>query len=175
MPPPLRCTIGPTGTTCVPIDPKKPGERCYWPPNNGCALPVTSHTFSVGATICRYGAPGGSYGAVPGTEFPKCSLPRDTDCSKYTCYEVTCPVTAESCKIAPWFGQPGGGTQYKFTPPLGSNSCLKVKTGASPSPTPIVKPSATPIVKPSTTPPRNPIPVPKQPTSPPPVGGPKKR
>jgi len=37
-----------------------------------------------------------------------------TDMNNYHVYKVVKPIQVESAEIAPWFGESGGGIQYKF-------------------------------------------------------------
>ena len=41
--------------------------------------------------------------------------PFGTDKKPYTIFEVVKPVEVRSGKIAPWFGEKGGGIQYEFS------------------------------------------------------------
>lgn len=54
------------------------------------------------------------YFAKEGESFQHRSLPRNTDLSQYHRFVVKKPVHVELAIIAPWFGEPGGGVQYKI-------------------------------------------------------------
>jgi filamentous hemagglutinin len=40
-------------------------------------------------------------------------LPPGSEARAYVKLEVLKPINAQAGEIAPWFGQPGGGTQFK--------------------------------------------------------------
>ena len=42
-------------------------------------------------------------------------MPIGTDKKPYTVFEVVKPVEVQAGKIAPWFGEKGGGIQYEFS------------------------------------------------------------
>lgn len=69
----------------------------------------------VGTRIDRYGYDSGSFAAPEGTPVWMRSLvPGTVETKPYQVYEVQKPVLVLSGKAAPWVGQGGGGTQYKF-------------------------------------------------------------
>jgi Tuberculosis necrotizing toxin len=95
-------------------DPKyydKDGNPIY-PPNNGFDGPVSNTTLAPGSKIDRFGRPDGRFFSDAGTPFENRAMPGGGPPSQYTMYEVLKPLPVQSGKIAPWFGQPGGGTQY---------------------------------------------------------------
>lgn len=47
-----------------------------------------------------------------GTPYEKRALAPGTELKPYSVFEVTKPIEVQAGKIAPWFDQPGGGTQY---------------------------------------------------------------
>lgn len=49
-----------------------------------------------------------------GTPYTERALPMGTDKKPYTVFEVVKPVEVDAGKIAPWFGEKGGGIQYEF-------------------------------------------------------------
>jgi hypothetical protein len=57
----------------------------------------------------------GQYLSPKGTSFPERALPSTTDPNKYHEYRIISDIEAESGTIAPWFGNPGGGKQYKLS------------------------------------------------------------
>jgi Tuberculosis necrotizing toxin len=67
-----------------------------------------------GMEIDRYGNPTGSYFAPTRTPIDARSLACDPVALHipHYCYVVQQPLSFEACKIAAWFGQPGGGMQY---------------------------------------------------------------
>ena len=92
-------------------------EWLRWPPNDGCDGAETAVTLPPGTRIDRYGRDTGSYFAVLGTPYAARSLPYNPARQPYTVYEVVKPLTVQACKIAPWFGEPGGGGQFKAAEP----------------------------------------------------------
>ena len=102
---------------------KEGEERFYsddgipiYPSNNGAVGKPEIISLKVGDKILtRYGSDRGSYVSPKGTSFEERALPRTTDKNNYHEYEVTKEITqVESAVIAPWFGQKGGGIQYKL-------------------------------------------------------------
>ncbi|MEH1012061.1 TNT domain-containing protein [Micromonospora sp. CPCC 206060] len=85
-----------------------------------------------GVRVDRFGFPGGSFLAPVDTPFAERSLPPQslntpdgTPLSNYHVYCVLRPFTVSAGPIAPWFGQPGLGIQYKldlaYLPAAGAN------------------------------------------------------
>ena len=68
----------------------------------------------------RYGSDNGSFLSPEGTTFEQRSLPSyKNDSSLYSRYMVVKPIPGvEFGEIAPWFGYPGGGTQYYLPHPI---------------------------------------------------------
>ena len=86
-----------------------------WPPNDGFDGTPTQTTLPEGTTFDRYGSPRGSYGSPLGTRPEQRSLAPGTTNKPLTKYKVLKPIeNVQSGPAAPWFEQPGGGTQYKF-------------------------------------------------------------
>ncbi|WP_158309877.1 TNT domain-containing protein [Desulfitobacterium dehalogenans] len=71
--------------------------------------------MSPGTKIDRYGYPSGYYASPVGTPAEMRALVPGSLEKPYTVYEVIKPVDTLSGQAMPWFGQPGLGTQYKFT------------------------------------------------------------
>jgi len=65
--------------------------------------------------IDRYGYPKGTFVSPEGTPFEMRALPAEYANMPYYKYEVVESVEVNSGRIAPWFGQPGFGTQYEFS------------------------------------------------------------
>ncbi|WP_298303583.1 glycohydrolase toxin TNT-related protein [uncultured Erythrobacter sp.] len=84
-----------------------------WPPNNGFSGPPTTRTLLPGQRIDRYGERTGTFLSPEGTPFGQRALPPSSRDRRYERYEVVKPYDVESGTAAPWFDQPGGGTQYK--------------------------------------------------------------
>jgi len=65
--------------------------------------------------IQRYGDPNGRFSSPDGTPAPELSLPPTTNINNITRWEVIKEIpNVESSIVAPWFDQPGGGTQFFF-------------------------------------------------------------
>ena len=90
-----------------------------WPANGGFKGTPQKTILEPGARIDRYGLETGKYASPQGTPYNMRSLPRGTDKSPYSAYEVAKPVEVNSGEVAPWFGQPGGGIQFKFNKSIG--------------------------------------------------------
>ncbi len=86
-----------------------------WPPNNGFLNAPKNTTLPKGTIIDRYGKPSGQFVAPDGTPFPQRSLPPGSEKAPYKRYEVLQDIeNVQEGTAAPWFGQPGGGTQYRL-------------------------------------------------------------
>ena len=66
----------------------------------------------------RYGYEGGTFVSPVGTPYSQRALAPGTKAKPYNVYEVIKPVKVHSGKIAPWFGEEGGGIQYEFSEPV---------------------------------------------------------
>lgn len=112
------------------VDPKTRDVDWRWPPHAG-AVPgsqvVRPITPADTMTIDRIGGNGGSYFSPLDTDFSQRSLPPDRlnfDRNSYS-IDTSHPLVVqqdlriESSDIAPWFGQPGGGIQYRFVNAMG--------------------------------------------------------
>ena len=95
-----------------------PSEPTIWPPNRGFAGDPVSKPLPVGARVDRYGYEGGTFLSPEGTPVEARSLAPGTTSKPYNVYEVEQPITVQSGEAAPWFGQPGGGTQYELPMPV---------------------------------------------------------
>jgi peptidoglycan hydrolase-like protein with peptidoglycan-binding domain len=99
---------------------KRPDGRTWWPPNDGAAGPSTEVVLREGTPIDRFGGESGTYLSPSGTPFEQRSLPSVPDGAARN-YVVAKPLAVQQAEVAPWFDQPGGGTQYKLVPPDGWN------------------------------------------------------
>ena len=94
---------------------RAPPVNGEWPPNQGFAgqrLPAPS-MLRAGATVDRFGSEGGSFVAEAGTPFAGRSLPPGHAFTQFTTYGVVKDIPAVvQGPAAPWFWQPGGGTQF---------------------------------------------------------------
>lgn len=100
-----------------------------YPPDDGFALapdgrPIrTAQTLLPGYRLDRFGFPGGQFLAPLGTPFssrslppPNLNTPANAPLANYHVYCVVKPFQVDSGPIAPWFAQPGYGTQFKLNP-----------------------------------------------------------
>ena len=78
-----------------------PDGSPIWPPNRGFDGNPTKVTLEPGTLIDRYGYDGGTFVSPKGISYTERSLPIGTD--------------VQAGKIAPWFGENGGGIQYEFS------------------------------------------------------------
>ncbi len=85
-----------------------------WPANRGFAGTPKEVTLKPGTRIDRYGYEGGTFVSPEGTPYANRALALGTESKPYNVYEVVKPLNAQGGKIASWFGQPGGGTQYEL-------------------------------------------------------------
>jgi hypothetical protein len=81
---------------------------------NGFASPSDRQPEWVaqGTRLDRFGGPGGAFLSPAGAPWPTRALPPHTLTSPYHVYEVARPFPAYVGPAAPWFDQPGNGTQY---------------------------------------------------------------
>lgn len=101
---------------------KKGEERFYsddgrpiYPPNNGAVGTSRTITLKTGTIIGRYGRPNGGYVSPKGTPYRERALLRDTSPERYHLFEVIKDIeNFKEAEVAAWFGQPGGGIQYKL-------------------------------------------------------------
>ncbi len=98
---------------------KRPDGSTWWPPENG-AVPGSQQvtTLPKGTQLDRYGGESGGYLSPRGASFESRAMPGVPSTSPNN-YVVNRPLSVEQARIAPWFEQPGGGTQYRLTPPDG--------------------------------------------------------
>jgi hypothetical protein len=88
-----------------------------WPPNDGCATSPTSETLSAGTLIDRFGGEGGRFFSPKGESFAARAVPYVCGKMVYTVYRVTKSLRVSTCRAAPWFGEPGGATQFQTDEP----------------------------------------------------------
>lgn len=92
----------------------KYGEPIY-PPNDGALNTPEKVILKAGTIVTRYGRVKGSYFGTENDTFEQRSLPRTTDKKQFHKLRLLKDMPVEEAIIAPWFGQPGGGTQYKIS------------------------------------------------------------
>ena len=100
--------IGRQTNSCMAIQP-------YYPPNDGFVGTPQKTTLEVGTLIQRTGNLAGRFVAPAGTPQQMLSLPYDKLGQPTTILQVQQPIEALGGRVAPWFGQIGGGTQYLLT------------------------------------------------------------
>ena len=108
---------GAAGTAAMPaaekvIEKTTTAIQTYYPPNNGFSGTVEKVSLDAGTIIQRTGDLAGRFTAPAGTPSQMLSLPYDKIGQVTTYLQTTQSVQALSGKVAPWFGQMGGGTQY---------------------------------------------------------------
>ena len=92
--------------------------QTYYPPNDGFSGAVQKVTLDIGTMLQRTGSLYGSFVAPAGTPQQMLSLPYDKIGQTTTYLQVQQPIQALGGKVAPWFGQIGGGTQYLLNSPV---------------------------------------------------------
>lgn len=85
-----------------------------WPANDGFKGEPVRITLHPGTRIDRYGSEYGTFVCPEGVPYEKRSLAPGSETKPYNVYAVLKPVEVQAGEIAPWFDQPGGGTQYMF-------------------------------------------------------------
>ena len=100
---------------------KKGEERFYsddgrpiYPPNDGAVGTPKTITLKAGTIIDRYGWPNGSYASPKGVSYENRALSRTTTQAYYVYQVVKDIENVQAAEVASWFGQPGGGIQYKL-------------------------------------------------------------
>ncbi|MDR2002373.1 MAG: glycohydrolase toxin TNT-related protein, partial [Prevotella sp.] len=86
----------------------------YYPSNNGATSAGWKYDYlNVGDIVDRFGSEYGTFVSRPGTPIPMRALPPNNS-GAYNTYEILKPIPVMKSTIAPAFGQPGGGIQYKL-------------------------------------------------------------
>jgi hypothetical protein len=100
-------------------------------PSKPYAIPgtvVANVQLPVGLAIGRWGYAGGSFLTPSGSYFAQLALPPSSWVAPYFEYVVADPTAlppgfnVEQSQAAPWFGQPGGGIQYRVIGPNGKDA-----------------------------------------------------
>ncbi|KZL14357.1 hypothetical protein PsAD2_03761 [Pseudovibrio axinellae] len=115
----------------VPPDYTRPDGSTKWPnavtpdPHTGKLHPrgflngkYDEVVLPEGRLIDRYGGDNGDYFSVPGTPFEQRAMAGNGPSGEPRLFKVIKPLPMKQGEIAPWFGQPGGGTQYQSQMPL---------------------------------------------------------
>ena len=89
-------------------------EKPIYPPNDGAVGTAKTITLKAGMMIDRYGWVNGSYTSPKGVSYGERALSRTTT-QEYHVYRILKDIeNVQEAEVAPWFGQPGGGIQYKL-------------------------------------------------------------
>ena len=88
--------------------------QTYFPPNDGFSSAVQNITLEAGTLIQRTGDLIGRFIAPAGTPTQMLSLPYDRIGQPTTILQVQQSVEVIAGRVAPWFGQIGGGMQYQL-------------------------------------------------------------
>ena len=92
-----------------------------YPPNNGAVYGTEIvEEMQPGMTLDRFGnvGPSSCYMSPEGTPIPARSLMPGVDLDVYSKFTVVKPFPATKSLIAPWYGQPGYGVQYRTFEPI---------------------------------------------------------
>ena len=100
---------------------KKPNGETWWPPNDGAVGTPVKTNLPPDSPLDRFGSENGSYLSPKGEAFENRAMPGVPE-NPPNNYIVKQSLPVEKAEIAPWFDQPGGGTQYKLSPPEGWNA-----------------------------------------------------
>jgi len=76
----------------------------------------TNEMLQPGQTLDRYGGNNGTFFGDIGTPISNRAMSPDSNFSLYNQYKVTRELPVRKGEIAPWFDEPGGGTQYMLDP-----------------------------------------------------------
>jgi len=112
--------IGAGGGTSVAAD-----ATVVWPPNNGFHGDFGTHgnpgvtVLKPGTLIDRFGFDSGTFASPKGTPVGARSLAPGTAAKPYSVFEVTKRLVVQEGPAAPWFDQPGMGTQYRLPAEVG--------------------------------------------------------
>jgi hypothetical protein len=114
-PSPIGSNPGPGhGDRDTPPAPGLPRGDLNWPPNAGALGPSRKVTLPKGTIIDRYGSDWGDYTSPDGIPFEQRAMPPEGRSSPYNRFRLNEDIEVDEATIAPWFGEPGMGTQYKL-------------------------------------------------------------
>lgn len=122
---PTKNEVGPQGQGLIYPDDSDPSKPYAVP-----GTVVDSVQLPTGLVVSRFGYPGGAFLAPDNTYFAQLALPPASQVAPFFEYVVADPAALppgyriEQSQLAPWFGQPGGGVQYRiiFTNAQGKES-----------------------------------------------------
>lgn len=84
-----------------------------WPPDNGFATGPVLRQLPAGTEIDRFGSASGTFFSPRGASYASRSLPYICRDRAYTAYRLAVPLRVEAGTVRAWFGEPGGGVQFK--------------------------------------------------------------
>jgi len=99
---------------------KSSNSASEYPPNNGFNSTPRNSTLQTGSKLQRSGGTQGVFVAPNGTPTSKLSLPLDKINAPMMRLEVLRPINVQAGTAMPWFGQPGGGTQFVLPDTIGN-------------------------------------------------------
>lgn len=110
---------------------RKLGLQTWYPPNNGGVGTPKVTRLPNNQKLDRFGHEGGSFMSNAGDSFEQRALPGQPSGppNKYTTQAGRDGqgLKVEESEIAPWFDQPGGGTQYRLVDPSGTTAKYSVE------------------------------------------------
>ena len=97
-----------------------------WPKDDGFVTGSRNlEKYPPGKILDRYGADSGSFLGANNDPYPNRALAPHSESAPYHRYQVIDEVEVTTGKIAPWFDQPGGGTQIIKYKPKGKPYTVK--------------------------------------------------
>lgn len=89
--------------------------RPSWPPNDGFAVAPQVVILQPGTLIDQFVFPidAANFFYAAGKPYSKRALPYVCDSMWYRVYRVLVPLTVAAGRVAPWFGSPGAGEQFR--------------------------------------------------------------
>lgn len=93
-------------------------NHVVYPPNHGFKGVPKDVSLRPGTVIDRFGSPRGTFAAPAGTPKAMRSLVPSTTTPRYGAYVVKKPIPVRAGEAGAYFGQPGGGIQYRFAQTL---------------------------------------------------------
>jgi hypothetical protein len=95
----------------------RPDGTPWYPPDDGALGAPVKTTLQPGTLIDRYSADPeqGSFFSPVGTPLDARALPPGSEAKPLVEYVIAKPLPVQESTVAPWFGQPGLGTQYQIT------------------------------------------------------------
>ena len=100
-----------------PPDPDVDMGDTNWPPVHGALGPIRTVTLPAGTRIDRYSSDYGLFTSPEGIPFEQRAMHPSLENARYSVFVLNQDLTVQEATIAPWFGAPGMGTQYKLPAP----------------------------------------------------------